>query len=104
MKESPDLSRIISVIMENPDIVNQISSLLSNSEEKTDAKKTEVKEGTATEAIIREEDTDPIEKNSKSAKRKQLLSAMKPYLSEDRARAVDSMMTIADVLSMMRGK
>ena len=103
MKESPDLSRIISVIMENPEIVNQISSLLSGQDEKEEPTSANPVQAVSEEPNETPVVANPIEKISKSAKRKQLLTAMKPYLSEDRARAVDSMLSIADVLSMMRG-
>ena len=37
-------------------------------------------------------------------RRRELLSALKPYVSEKRAGAIDSIVTIADILDAMRSK
>ena len=97
-----DLSRIIGLIMENPKLIEEIKNLAS----KEKAEETETvaeQEENATEETVKTaiEDSAPIE-NSSRMKRRELLSALKPYVSEGRGKAIDSMMSIADILDMMR--
>ena len=96
MSEAPDLSRIINLIMSNPDLVEKISAL-ANSAEKSNTEPTEQK-AESTPVV-----TEPQRKGQKSEKRTRLLYAMKPYLSDSRAKAIDSMMGIVDVIDMIRG-
>ena len=44
----------------------------------------------------------PTSVNPRSKNRKDLLYAMKPYLSEKRARAIDSMISIAEVFTILK--
>ena len=37
-------------------------------------------------------------------RRSELLSALKPFLSNERAKAIDSMITIADILEVMKAR
>ena len=95
--KTPDISRIISVLMENPEVIEQISSLIKESpeaapEEVTDVPKAEVEAS----AVPASEDL--------RGRREHLLSALKPYLSGERQRAIDSMMTFADILAAVRRK
>ena len=105
MADTPELSRIISLIMENPEIVGQISALVKKD---TEAQKEDYDAKESTEEVIaepkEEERAIPASVMPKNAKRNQLLGAMKPYLSQERSRAIDSMMSIAEILEMMRGK
>ena len=94
-----DLSKIVSLIMENPKLIEEIRALGEKSEIKS-----EVSETNKTEE---KSDTPPlIPDNDKSSisKRKALLSAIKPYLSKERGRAIDSMISITEILDMMRTK
>ena len=105
MADTPDLSRIVSLIMENPDLIEQISALVKKEtpeEEKTEEIKEEIPEQPKEMPIT--EESVPISAMPKRAKRNQLLGAMKPYLSDERSKAIDSMMSIADILEMMRGR
>ena len=103
MQDTPDISKIISLIMQNPSLIEQISAL--------------AKSGTATEAeTVAEAESEPesIAEPTVSAiseapvhsraKRKELLNAMKPYLSEGRRTAIDSMSSILDILEVMKRK
>lgn len=107
-----DLSKVISVITENPDLIMKISSLLGkggesngendrekpdNEEDSTEAENSKAEETVNISSEITTETAEP--KN-----RQNLLSAFRPYLSEGRARALDSVLTIANVFEKIRGK
>ena len=101
MADSPDISRVISVIMEHPELVAQISSLLSSSpESETEPTEVPVKET--------EPHTEPAEEASLPTRvsdgspRRHLLLAIKPYLSEKRSSAIDTMLTVSEILDKMR--
>lgn len=101
----PDLSRIVNLIMENPKLIEEIKNLSSSendSEEKgavteVVAEEAQTATETASSGAVRNESLNRI-------RRKDLLCALKPYVSEERGRAIDSMMSIADILDMMRSK
>lgn len=101
MSESaPDLARIVNLIMENPRLIEEISSLAKGEKKETAARapepaapppEPEKKEDVKASAPVRQH-----------SRRGELLSLLKPYLSERRASAIDSMMSVADILTMMR--
>ena len=93
LKGTPDLSRIISVIMENPSLIEEISALAAKKDD----------EAAPDETMTTVADT---ETNSSAlhGRREQLLSALKPYLSSERQKAIDSMMTFAEILDAVRRK
>ena len=101
----PDLSKVISLIMSNEDLVRQIKDIAQKSEEeptKDDALKNENVSPTAalsSEQEYIQPDAKPL---SKKTKRAELLRALKPYVSGERREAIESMMSIADILEMMR--
>ena len=96
--KSPDISRIISVIMENPDLIEQISSLVK------EAPRDEPKEVAEEPVVEVETSALPSSGQDLRARREHLLSALKPYLADERQRAIDSMMTFADILDAVRRK
>ena len=99
MSEStPDISKIIGVIMENPDIVKRISELASATVKPTEA------EVAPTETVSSVYTEPTLAPDGAASKRKQLLGALRPYMSEGRLKAMDSMMAIADVLDMMKAR
>ena len=102
--ESLDLSRVVSLIMENPKLIEEITALARSDkasavEEATEpsAKVPESPPAEAVEAVS----TYP-ENRPRKSRRNELLGAMKPYLSKERSKAIDSMLTIADILDMMK--
>lgn len=103
-----DLSRIVSLIMENPDLIAQIKSLGEShtaSEEKQSTEPTKDSKSisepkTENTSADSEKRTAGIEKQ----RRKELLCALKPYVSEKRSHAIDSMISIADILDMMKSR
>lgn len=96
--QTPDLGRIINLIMENPKIIEEISNLA-----KADAKPKEAVESLAPEEVLPRSEikvnTAPVRQHSR---RGELLTLLKPYLSEKRASAIDSMVSVADVLKIMK--
>lgn len=93
---TPDISKVISVIMENPDILEKISSLLSTDTQVPRADKEEVA------AVPPSTPTYSPQESEKKARRSQLLSAIKPYVRKERREAIDSVIAIADIVDMMR--
>ncbi len=101
MADTPDLSRIVNLIMENPALIEQISSMLKQE----DARDTEKKEVSDAGNEVPAEDTAEVyarPHEQPKSHRRELLNAMKPYLSEGRRSAIDSMMSISSVLEMMK--
>ena len=103
MSATPDLSKIVQLIMENPDLVDSISRL-AQSDGATEEKAVEAPAPTPVEPV--KERVQAPQTNSdaqgKKERRTRLLSALKPYMSGERARAIDSMLSIADVLDVMK--
>ena len=97
MSDTPDLGKIVSLIMENPDLIARIQGLAKGEDTKVTSlpAKAEV-ETVAPVEVSRPATIDPKEK------RNRLLGAMKPYLSTDRAKAIDSVMSVVEILDMMK--
>ena len=99
MESTPDLSRIVNLIMQNPELIEQISALA----------KSDQAEQAHTEEVIKEEnktvaDVSNTPRRDMRSHRHELLSAMKPYLSEGRRSALDSMSSILDIIDVMSHK
>ena len=109
MQDTPDLSRIVNLIMQNPNLISEISALAKGADstqenavttsEKIETAKAEAEETVS--AAVPEAAKQPAEKR---ARRKELLNAMKPYLSDNRRSAIDSMSSILDILEVMMKK
>lgn len=99
-----DLSKIISLIAQNPDLITRIQSLAGMGQEKEDSTdentlpSPEEEEASAPAEI-------PITASAESPKNRQrLLCAFKPYLSSERAKALDSVLTMIDIFDTIRRK
>ncbi|MBR4836746.1 MAG: hypothetical protein IKU99_07030 [Clostridia bacterium] len=99
-KESMDIGKIVGLIMDNPQIIEQISALAKQSETPK-----------VTEEVVAQPAESPKPQQTVSmpqtvgrGERAKLLGALKPYVSSERAKAIDSMMSIADILEMMRSR
>ena len=94
MSDTPDLGRIVSLIMENPTLIEEISNLAKrDSEEAT----------SVAESPVEEPASAPItDSPSPTVGRSRILHAMKPYLSPERQKAIDSMAAIAEMLTLMK--
>ncbi len=117
--ETPDLSGIVNLILSNPKLIEEIREMAN--------RKNDVSDTTTT--APQTPDTPPAEHAAESAddsaekgddgvsestavfaagakahreSRARLFSALKPYLSEERRRAVDSMQQIADLIDVFK--
>lgn len=104
MSNTPDISRIIQLIMENPGLIEEISNLAKTESEGAIPE-------TKTEPIAPPEPETPAVPTapasvgvsvSNKARRAQLLCALKSYVSEERGRAIDSMLSVAEILEVMK--
>ena len=103
-QENLDISKVVGIIMQNPQLIEQIASLAKGQNEVAEAKPT------VEETIESKADSEPVSADittstpviSERLNRAQLLGALKPYVSKERAKAIDSMISIADILDMMR--
>ena len=106
-QENIDLSKIIGLIMENPSLIEQISNLAKQSSRD---QKSEDPHPVNQEVTIPKEDIElkaeptysPV--ISQKNNRAQLLGALKPYVSNERAKAIDSMISIVNILDMMKAR
>ena len=100
--QTPDISKIVGLIMENPRIIDEISSLMKKSDGQSEPEengKTAKETSSVQEAAVNT--SDPSER---SARRTRLLGALKPYVSKERARAIDSMISISEMLDVMKAR
>ena len=107
-QEGLDIGRVVGLILENPQLIEQISSL---ARQKNDAPSQPKEEPVDQPQIQESEHVSAAPSSATYAKqsytrgnRAQLLGALKPYVSEERAKAIDSMISIADILEMMRAR
>ena len=93
-----DISKIVGLIMQNPSLIEQIKNLADSSGEP----KTEPLEASAEEVVEDSPAAHTAETVVTKSRRRELLSALKPYLSEERSHAIDAMMSISDILDMVK--
>ena len=100
-----DIAKIVSLIMENPALVEQIKELAAQEQNNTETK-TEATEANTTKSESNTEEATSIHNTGtrNPRRRGELLEALKPYMSDERRRALDSFVAIADILDMMRAK
>lgn len=98
MQDTPDISKIVGLIMQNPSLIEEIASLAKNESREAPADTSVAAEDTPVEVTASAE---PERNTPSRAHRHELLRAMKPYLSESRRNAIDSMSSILDVLDVM---
>ena len=101
---APDIARIVSLIMENPKLIEEISRTVKgdptpNEEKNEPPTVAEPKESESAPAVA-----DVSEQRIRPGRsRGDLLCALKPYVSKERAQAIDSMLSIVEILEMMKG-
>ena len=98
---SPDLSKIVGLIMENPALIEEISALAKSEGETVDREPKERGENeNESEPVV----AAPVQQSSnRRMRRTRLLGALKEYLSPERARAVDTMVNILDIIDLAGG-
>ena len=103
-----DLSKIVGIIMENPKLVAEIRDMVTKAEASEDEAMPEKAEDPSEIATPSAVMSNPVSENtyreSRSSRRNDLLRAMRPYVSEERGRAIESMITIMDILFTLKEK
>lgn len=105
-QENIDVGRVIGLIMENPEIIEQISGLMKQKEKADNPTESQpqpppkISEQASAAATV----SRPSPIGNSRSQRAQLLGALKPYVSEERAKAIDSMISIADILELMKAR
>lgn len=103
MDSTQDISKIIGIIMENPDIIEKIKALADKSDSQTNEKSEPLPPGEQkpkAEAVSASADTE--HRGAVKQRRHELLSALKPYVKSERARAIDTMLSVIDVIDVMK--
>ena len=104
MQETPDISKIISVIMQNPALISEIAALANATKPEPQKESIEVTASEPETVADSHVVSESVKPTHGRAHRKELLNAMKPYLSEGRRGALDSMSSILDILDVMGRK
>lgn len=124
--EAPDLSRIVNLILSNPKLIEEISALAKSdgtgstpdTEPPAAAGASALPPDGVAEVSAPVQGEEPVGAAESTASdtavptaagvklhretRSHLLSALKPYLSDNRRKAVDSMLQIADLLDVLK--
>ncbi len=114
MTGGADLGKIVSLIMENPKLIEEISNLgkstaspeekLNDAAAQSSADESQKRDEPAREAAEAAVELPQPRRTLSGKNRSQLLGALKPYVSRDRAQAIDSMLTIVEILDAMKGR
>ena len=90
--------------MENPRLIEEISNLAKGGQnlQSNAESPPEVSEKAAEVTVSDEPTVTYADIKPRKSRRSELLSAMKPYLSSERAKALDSVLTIAEILNLMK--
>ena len=107
-----DLSKILGIIMENPEIIEKIKAMAQTGEKdslKTEATAevigdhTDKTEGTSESAETKTAEVSAAALRARDKKRRHdLLCAIKPYVSSERGRAIDTMLSVVEVFEIMK--
>ncbi len=96
-----DISKVINIIMENPKLLDEIKSLAAGESEKESIETVPIEQAQSIDNEIPASAQIPQKAKSK---RTELLDALKPYISDERKKAIESFVTIAEILEVMRSK
>ena len=98
-----ELSKIVGLIMENPELIEKIKNLMSEGDKKD---YDEIEPVSQTEVKVAEPEPEKKHRSdtSEAKRRHELLCALKPYVSKDRQRAIDTMLSFSDVLQVFKEK
>lgn len=97
--QGPDLSRIVNLILQNPDLIKQIEALAGQDEKNEEANLPAAAEAEAAPKAVTV--SAPPYNNDKRQKRAQLLTALRPYVSEKRGKTIDSLLGMVDLIDLM---
>lgn len=113
MDSNMDISKIIGIIMENPDVIQKIKALAEQAEPASATEAETVPEASTEDSAPSVAVEEPTYEAAAAPKRifggdkKQrstLLCALKPYISKNRAQAIDTMLSIMEVLDIMKAR
>ena len=102
--QSPDLSRIISLIMQNPDLIRQIEGLARQDSAEPTNESTESDapaDAPVQKAITSAAPAIAAQDTGKREKRTRLLSALRPYVSEKRSKTLDTLIGAMDIFDLI---
>ena len=91
-----ELNKIVSMIMENPELIEKIKAMSEGA--------AETHEKAAGEPEVIKELSAAPNYTPKSSKRNELLRALEAFLSDKRKKSLETMITIADVLDSVKRK
>lgn len=99
MDNNMDLSSLVSLIMQNPDIIAKIASLAKQPTSEPEASMPQDTAEAVTEAVPEEAEppTDIKRKN-----RERLFGALRPYLSSERAKTLASVEAMVAIIDSMK--
>ena len=112
MEKEMDLSAVVSLIMKHPELIEQIQALAQGEGEKVNVEEEE--NGTGVESVseacavvsepilegVARADT-PSASRSKRENRKRLFSAIRPFLSDERAKTLSSVEAVVSILDSL---
>ena len=113
MDGSMDLSQVVSLIMKHPELIETIANLakseaLAPSTEEAEAVAAPVAEHTEspdspTRETVRGLPSEAVPLPSKRENRKRLFSAIRPFLSEERAKTLSGVEAVVSILDSLHG-
>lgn len=106
LADGNDLGKIVSLIMENPKLIEEISNLAKGKQREdecavSDAEPADSEAKESAPASVKPSASTPPRSGRN---RSQLLGALKAYVSVERAQAIDSMLSIVEILDAMKGR
>ena len=107
MQDTGDISKMISILMQNPDIIERVKALAEKTE---DSKNFGTVDSTEllTESNKEDNNTANLKEESnvhtERDRRQKLLSAIKPYLSRERGKAIDTMLSVIEVFDIIKAR
>ena len=103
MDNNMDLSSLVSLIMQNPDMIAKIAALAREARIEPEGPATQRGEVTASvesESAVQEAEPDGSE--TKRRNRERLFSALRPYLSSERAKTLASVEAMVAIIDSMK--
>ena len=100
---TPDIAKIVNMIMENPKLIEEISNMAKADSANTEITEAESKTPTEVSENVSASANPSIAPGPRGTRnRSELLCALKPYVSSERAHAIDSMLSIVEILDLMK--
>ena len=102
----PNLAQIVSLIMENPDLVEKIRSIAAQSLNAESESEEVTVEKTVSESVAEETSPpreEPERQGASHKRRTELMRAIQPYLSPKRQNAIETMITVAQLIDITQG-